>query len=112
MTSFTLSVVFGWFFTVVIAMTRVMPKPFSLEVMDNLESNNCVSAQVIVSTVHDCLVLNILLYRYLHLCARLTFYSERKKRKKHTLFAVHLNLGQTFFISVDCGVNRSYFVGI
>lgn len=41
------------FFTVVIAMARVMPKPFSLEVTDNLESNNCVSAQVIVSTVHD-----------------------------------------------------------
>lgn len=36
-----LSVVFGYLFKVLIAMTRVMPKPFSLEVMDNLESNNC-----------------------------------------------------------------------
>ena len=48
-----MSVVFGYFFMIVLAMTRVMPKLFSLEVMDNLGSNNCVSAQVIVSTVHD-----------------------------------------------------------
>lgn len=38
-----LSVAFGNFFKVPIAMTRVMPKAFSLEVVDNLEPNNYVS---------------------------------------------------------------------
>jgi len=42
----------------------------------------------------------------------LLFIQREKREKKHTLFAIHLNLVQTFFISIDCRVNRSYFMGI
>lgn len=34
-------------------MTRVMPKPFSLEVTDNLDLNRSVSGSSTFSTVHD-----------------------------------------------------------
>lgn len=38
-----LSVAFGYFFKVLIALTGVMPKAFSFEGMDNLEGNGCSS---------------------------------------------------------------------
>lgn len=87
---------------------------FSFDVMGNMSSNNCVSGLGYCFHCAWQLAFKHSLYGYLPLCAKLSFYSDKKekkeKRKKHTLFAVHLNLRQAFFISIYCGVNRSYFI--